>query len=57
MDKQSTLEYANKHANKSQTHRHARTVNEQNEHSKTQNFTLGNQLNLCIKKYRKFKNK
>ena len=36
MGKQSTVEYANKHANKSQTtHRHARTVNEQNEHLKT----------------------
>ena len=29
MDKQNAVKYANKHASKSQEHRHARTVNEQ----------------------------
>ena len=49
MDKQSTLEYANKHTNKSQTHRHALTVNEQNEHSKTI-FYFGKPIEFLYKK-------
>ena len=40
------------------SHRHTRTVNEQNEHSKPHEILLwGNQLNSCIKKYQKFRNK
>ena len=32
------------------SHRHTRTVNEQNEHSKTQNFTLGKPIEFMHKK-------
>ena len=51
--KQSTVEYTDKHANRSQIH-----IKEQNEHQKTHKILFWeNQLNLSIRLYEKFMNK
>ena len=50
MYRQSKVECTNKHAIKSQTHKYTHTINEQNDHSKTQNFTLGKPIENMHKK-------